>query len=320
MKPGASISRLSCTTCRASSPRVLAKMRPARPGTIGVPTIDAIEVRASIAPLGVDQGLRRAFAFAHDEAVDRHALAIDAGEGLDLVGELEPLEGGGVRRVGSDHRVRELHGHVVGRLVDLEAVDEDAAAEEPLVDGGAGAIARGARAFDRGGARHARGHQLEQRQQMRATQRPAELRAQLLREGVVEPFARQLEQTRRRIAAALALRRDRGLDRDIGLVDADRVDRQPLGVELELDVHRVDDARGLDVVARRHEAVLAQVDHVAAREPSPRGHGTDGDRERARVQGQTLHERTGQGAAPLSRADRSCAAADREGCSARPSW
>ena len=104
------------------------------------------------------------------------------------------------------------------------------------------------------------------------------MRLESLRESVIEAVAFELDESRSRIATAFAAGDFRGFDGDEGLIDDDGFHLERLGVEIHFDAHHVDHARGLDGIGRRYEAVLAQIDHVAARAPKRVRLTRDGDR------------------------------------------
>ncbi len=184
---------------------------------------------------------------------------------------------------------------------------------------------RRARALEGDRPRHGRRHQLEERQEMGAAERSTESAGEAPSEALVQMIAGDAIQARHGIAAAFAAGRLRRLDRDEGLVDLDPIHPQCRRIEVELDVHHVDDAGRLDIVDRRDTAVLAQVDHVAARAPEAGGFPRDDYAERAGVERECL--RSGFGGfgedirhRRISCAGRSCVAGGRAGCGSSPSW
>jgi hypothetical protein len=156
----------------------------------------------------------------------------------------------------------------VGEIVTFFVpVHEDAPPEEAFADFSLVSFPCFSGALELDGPRNARGHQLEEGQKVGATEDATELNPELLGELGIECFAREGEQSWRGVAAAFALCGFRGLDGNEGLSHFDGFDDERIRVELEFDAHHVNDAGGLEIVVRRNEAVLSQIDDVAAGMP-----------------------------------------------------
>jgi len=144
---------------------------------------------------------------------------------------------------------------------------------------------------------------------MRTTERPAELAAESFAEASVEYVTAEFEEFRSRVATAFATRGFGRFDRNEGLFDRDLFDAQRFWIEVQLDAHHVNHTGRLDVVDHRNEAMLAEVDDIAARMPERVRLAGDDDRERAGVEWATSDGGHIGSSSPVVRnAGRSCAA------------
>ena len=151
----------------------------------------------------------------------------------------------------------------------------------------------------RGGARE----EPRERQQVRAAARAAVGRGQLAEEVVVEPLAREREERRRGVAAALSARALGRLERHDRLARRERGDAALGRVDARVELHAVDHARKLERARHRHERALPQVEDLAAELDPAVAVGARLERQRARVERQG--RRVGQAFTPGSRAEES---------------
>ena len=246
---------------------------------------------AAASPLGRRERSGIALALDGVERFEAAHRGVEAGEHAHLVLAGEPIQRPAHLRARPRHELGELERDLEPAVFALEAVQEQGALRD--------ALARGARAeLGAAGeeARHARAHQLREREQMRAAERAAERATEAAHEAGVELLADERLEPWRGIAAGVSARVRRRLERHRRLRAGEAFDARARGVHLERELHVVDEAGGLEIAAGRHEAALAEIEdhaldaHVFALATERL------DRQGARVQREAAHDEGLEGA------------------------
>jgi hypothetical protein len=187
-------------------------------------------------------------------SASRRLSSVEPSQQPQLVLALESVERVAKLARGPRQELGELERDLEPALAALEAVEEQAALADPIPDGACLELA-----LRREEARRARAHQLRQREQVRAAERSAEYGAEPAHETGVEALPDQRREPRRRVAARIPAGEWRGLEGDGGLRHVEPLDARARRVQLEAELHVMDEAGGLQLAAGRHEAALAQV-------------------------------------------------------------